>query len=477
MFEFDPKELISISERGVNVSNFNDICDDLSKLYKSIYGVDIDLSNASADGQWLNNMANIIRNVGDIVQTGVNSLNPQNASGAMLDVIASLSNTKRRSASPSKASVWIKNISGLTVSDVEEVVLVDKNAVNWVWSSNDENQSTFTLPDGDKKCLVFTCSEKGAYEALGTGIPYNASTSWAQSDNGFIYQALEQGVYQTYQDKDATVGYDEESDESLRTRISMSSSPQSISMDSGLKSALLSISGIRDVSVFNNTIEDDFEMTDNTVVDLHNVYVCIRYDEDVKDDGTAVVLDSTVGNILNNKMTPGILYQPIVTDSADPSDDTLCGVQGEYSFTQFQNIIYKVYWKKCTPEPFSTASDISLEFTVVPSTYTYRTNVQSNYATPSVAESSTEKAIANALVNYMNNLGLEETLTSTNLLAVGQSVDPRKNGNPTFFGKTGTVFGGSTFVPHNTYFHIDSSNIKFAYNSGLTTCTVTIGTP
>lgn len=470
--EITVNDIISMNDSGVNVASYYEINNFIKTLYKQIYGSDIDLSNPSADGQWAANVALIISNIVNVVQKGINQLNPSEANGRFLDVMASLSNISRIPATKSTAWVYVKNISGSTVSDVTKIVLSDKNAITWTWNAVDDGLAFVDFDADEVKCLRFSCDEYGPIAASGTGVEYDASTSWSQTENGDIYQPVEYGTFQTYQEEDATLGSYVEDDVSLKQRISMSSSPQSSTILSGLRQALMNISGIKDVSIFNNIDTNNIDAGDGTAVPLHNVYCCIRYAEDPdEDDESTVVLDETVGNILYNKMTPGILYTE--------TEDSDFGFSGEYTVPRLSGVTYKVYWKKCRPFVFSTDPDHK-EYIIL------NLNLTSSYSgattalnTEHVAANNIEENIRDGLIDYLNNVKLDEKVMLTRLLSAANSSDIYVNGLHTFYAITGNIRIGdsnySVYTLPKTYFHLTDNCVTFNYTSA-TNCDIRIYT-
>ena len=462
-------DIISLNDSGVNVAEYPEINNLIKTLYRQLYGSDIDLSNASADGQWAANISLIIYNIINVVQQGINQLNPSEANGRFLDVMASLSNISRHPATKSTAWVYVKNISGSTITDITKIVLSDKNAITWTWLAVDDGLTSISLEPDEDKCLRFSCDEYGPIVAYGTG----TSPDWTSDKNGDIYQPVEYGLYQTYQTDNAVIGSYLEDDVSLKQRINMSASPQSASILSGLRQALMDISGIKDVSIFNSIVSDNDDMGiygDGTLVPLHNVYCCIRYTEDPASDGTTVVLDETIGQILYNKMTPGILYTQ--------TGDTTFGIDGSYTVPKLSGITYNVYWKKCLPYELDTDNGdyitLSLNLTSL-----YNGMGSSALNTEHTATTDIEKSIEKGIIDYMNNLKIDEALLVTRLLSTANSGDIYVNGMHTFYGETGDIYidgsHKSSFILPKTYFHLTEGCVTFNYTSS-TNCNIYIYT-
>ena len=79
--DVDISEFIKITSAGVQIANFPQIRAALIERYKSVYGDDIDLSTASADGVFVNDLALIINNILQTIKTVYSNLDVETASG------------------------------------------------------------------------------------------------------------------------------------------------------------------------------------------------------------------------------------------------------------------------------------------------------------------------------------------------------------------------------------------------------------
>ena len=333
MSEKNIEQLISIATNGLRIPTFSELKTALIARYKSIYGSDIDVSNTSADGIFIQNVALIINNILQGYATLYSNLNPNTASGKYLDIIASYSNITRRSATKSRAVVAIKNrtsqsviinpakiVNGRATSIIDpsrQMALLDRgNGVWWVVSG-----PNITLPPAATQGQNYL-GEMVEVEADEYGPIYAPA--------GYINSTLEVNAnYEITQVDPATPGTNRESDQSLRARRAGTLSANSTTVEEGLISSLSSISGVSDVLLLPNTASVDVHAADGDCVKIppHSVYVIVR-------EGRYRNVDkSLLGKTIRAKMTPGI-QTVCSTNVHEPSD--LTGLSEETSYTLFE---------------------------------------------------------------------------------------------------------------------------------------------
>ena len=84
-YEVDITDFIKITSAGVKIADYVQVRAALIKRYRSIYGSDIDVSTASADGIYITNLALIINNILQSVKTMYSNLDVNTANGVYLD--------------------------------------------------------------------------------------------------------------------------------------------------------------------------------------------------------------------------------------------------------------------------------------------------------------------------------------------------------------------------------------------------------
>lgn len=244
--KFEIGNFVRLASAGMEVAEFVDVRDAIIKRYKEVYGSDIDLSTASADGVFINDMALIINNILQIMKSLYSNLNVDTASGVYLDALCRLANVNRMSATKSTASIIVKSLlttgDPVTFGDVDEngnvvnqITFVDKAGTEWV------SDASVTLGPGESAEVKVTCTEAG---------PVDAPAGW-------INQTMLVMNLSVTQTANAIRGSNEETDTELRQRRAQSSGANGISVLESLVGALLEVTGIDDVSIYNNnTLEN-----------------------------------------------------------------------------------------------------------------------------------------------------------------------------------------------------------------------------
>lgn len=457
--EFQIDDLINISSAGLIVADFNKIREILINLNKTIYGNDIDMSGESPDVQYITSIALIINNILQLTQFAYKNIDPATAEGKYLDILCKLSNIKRRDRARSTASLFVKNVTN-TKQSPKQINFIDRAGNEWQWDNpkiygfNNQYEKVWE-PNEIKLLDNVYCVSYGSINAYGNK---NINiTDWNFNDienNGDIYQTIDYGTFQVCQVQDATPGYEQESDNELRVRYAMSAGAQSVSVLSGLKSALLDIAGIKDCWLYNgiatdNTSTDYKTMSDNTKVNLHDIYICLRYMEGIE------VSNATIGNLIYNKLTPGIRAFFAISEN----ESLKYGEKKDYTIDKSSTLKYHIYWKKCTPINL-TDYKISINIRLLPDIYDYP-NME-NRETNNLAQTLVETNIANAIINYLNNIPLGTQLMLTQLNSVIQAADITKNGMPTFVVLKSTSESDDLKL---SYFNVKPNNIHFNYSS------------
>lgn len=451
-------KLGEINTNGIEVAQFPQIRDAIADRMREIYGDDIDLSTASADGQYINMEALILNNVYKLLSNLYDNVNPFVATGKYLDILCSLTNVKRKGSTRSTAGVYIKNVSGSTVSD-PYIQLIDRNGIQWTWTNPTDlgEQPTITFAPGKIYTLTFTCDEYGPIEAYANPVQDpETDINWDASDftdtNGDIYKTVDYGSYKVYQASDAIIGLNEESDEDLRRRRYNFLGANSITTQAGLEAALYNRDDIVDVYVLNNASGSNMAAGDGVTVENHNIYIALRYKDGVEVD------DNSIAKTIYNKLTPGINTQAY---------DSVSGSGGEASAADpiqlYSGVETTVCWKICKPvNPL-----ISIAFTVDPRYYKKGDLTGGTVSDPSKF-SEFETAIMKQLNRYLSGIKINETLVTSSLSSTMMGADLKPQGYSSFYVTTCSITGGVpntsanlaplTYYEYNTYSFYYSGN-------------------
>ena len=375
-------ELIRLTNGGISIAPFTEIRSALIDRYKSIYGSDIDLDTGSADGIFVNDLALIINNILQTINTMYANLDVDSASGVYLDILCALSNVTRKPATKSNTYLTLtyNGDSNLTLT-AQDLVFVDKSGLEW----NATKDQTF-IP-GQTVSVMVECSQEG---------PVQAPVGW-------IYQLIDASIPMTIkQENPANIGNIAEQDGELRARRDQSSGAAGVTTLGALTGALLNVSGVKDVKVLNNNTGTDISLSDGSTLLAHSVYVIIRVDDGI------TIPDSTIGTIIYEKLTPGI-------GTCECED--LNSTAKQYKYVAEVNDIYQeisdqyVYWKQVGP------INPTITLTMLPLSYFSTDEFDS---------------IASSMMDHLNNLPINQATSANDLLVNSIYADPTFKGQPTY---------------------------------------------
>ena len=378
--------LMTFDENGLSIASYVDIKRTLINRKRELYGIDIDVSDASADGQWLSEIALLINNAFQAFNELYSDLNPATAQGKALDLLASFSNIARKPATASTCEVE------LDFDDSNPLVLrantkfIDKN--NLIWSI-DTNRSAY-LSDYEftskPAILPLICDTVGPIE-----IPAGLIVGFVNID------AMTSNVIVT-QPNPGIRGTIEESDAHLRARRNNSAANEAVTIIDGIQGALLANANVVDAIVINHPVADNN-------IPAHTIEAIIRtpYWNDAD-------LVSFIGNTIYNRLTPGI---PAVYDP-DSSDDDGSTANKQMTFTRqigtFTNVVEWVYAKPIMPQIYILLHALA--------------NCDKDQAAANIIE---------AVAAYANDLGLLKDMEVSALLQEIIYADPKFQGRATYY--------------------------------------------
>lgn len=418
--EVNFKNLINITSAGMNTASYSEILNFLIIKYKEAYGDNIEIKNESADGIFLHNVALEINTILETCKEMYSNFDINYATGKALDNLCALSSLFRKPATNSTAKVTIYNLGNAQV-DLPSIVAVDINGNRWLYNQPVSIDANDTLP------LNLTCEISGPIEAK----------------VGAIYQLSElpnNVILSITQTEDALVGSSIESDADLRERKLKAASPEGVTVLDSLVGNLLQISGIKDALIYNNA-DGTVTPKDSTTVDQHDIYIVLRYNENVE--------NKNIGDVIYNKLTPGVMTTQTGSDADYGSDESYDYYPEVYGINNSQYST-TIYWKKAKP----VHPTISIQFT----------NVLNMYFT----EDFVKGVIGKGLIDYLNDLPLSTNITADDIKVKMFDLDPRYSGNWDFALGTVTVNSASSYTNSDTYYDYTT----LVYNAGTKTLTL-----
>lgn len=380
-YDISTKDFVRFTAGGLSVASFVEIRNALINKYKAVYGQDIDLSTGTADGVFVNDLALIINNIVQAMQTIYSNLNVNTASAKYLDNLCALSNVTRKSATRSNVSLQVTNNSSTQTTEFEDLTFVDRSGNEWYHSG------TIQFDVNETKQVYVVCKTPGAVKAPA----------------GWIDRTLEVTYLTVTQENDANIGSEQETDSALRARRNQSVGAAGTTVLESMVGSLLNISGVDDVKIYNNNSAMLITANDGTAIDAHSIYVIIR-----KQDGVTIS-DETIGTIIHDKLTPGI-------HSCKSLDETY-GIPKSYTYVSelygqtIPEAQQNLYWKEAIPE----APEVNIEIKPL------------SYFTTDEFD-----LIANSVMKYMNSLELGKIPTSSDIMLETLDADPKFRGNATY---------------------------------------------
>lgn len=452
--EYSFDNLLRTTAAGLEISNFVQVKDAITKRYKEVYGNDIDVDSTTGDGQFIMMLALMLFNGYSGLYYLNQNLDPASATNTFLDRLCSFNNVFRKTAEPSYAFLYVKYVGQIDNyhpiqdnTEVQEITCMDKSGNLWKWQEGkalSDFPHTFNRNDGIY-LLKFTCQEAGAIDAKAEAEikdldPNTITEEQLGNYHGEISQVIDKSVFpfEVWQAKDAVVGRDDETDVALRARRVYELGNNGVTVLNGIRGSLVEIEGVVESKIYTNVIKptsNTFETNDGSDVEYHDVYICIRYRKGVTPDETLI------GQTIYNKMTPGIVTAPLNKgyDEETPkyikyNDSTNVSKFGEersYEVNIYQGILRdRIYWKKC--EGINPA--IQLKFMFNKNLYQKGSVVEDKYVYSDI-----ENTIIETIKKSAFNLTIFDDLNVPNLMGNINSASPVQNGQTTFIFIDGKV--------------------------------------
>lgn len=258
----------TIDSNGITIDTLAEITESLEDSAKDIYGQDINLDQNSPDGQFINIVAQSIRDIREFEVAIFNSYDPDQAGGINLDARVAINLFQRR---------------GGTYSTTDVEVTTDR-AVNLIGLDGEESppDNIYTLKDGDGNQFYLETSQT----IVGAG---TVAYTFRAAESGAVIilpntittpVTIILGVVSMNNPDDPDVtGIDQETDAQLRLRRNNITSLNSIGFFESMLSALSALNEVEDVKVLENRTNS----VDGDGVAAHGYWIIVSggTDEDI----------------------------------------------------------------------------------------------------------------------------------------------------------------------------------------------------
>lgn len=424
--EYSVTNLAEVTADGFTAASFPEIKDAYVRAMQQIYGYGIDISDASADGQYIMMESLILNNIYRTLESLSNNLSLTSATGKYLDILSQISGITRQGATYSKVNVNVTATQ--TAATPTYLFFMDSSGNTWQWINpiDYEGNPTVSFVAGKTTAITLTATGLGAITAP-QGTAFKCTVN-----NGLTATATENAI----------VGQNEETDAELKVRRFRSLGQSGRTIIDALTANLLNIAGIEDAWVYANNTDEDQSMADKTKVMTHNVYVVVYPKHEI------TVSDETIGETIYNILTPGIQTQALSREITEPYQlITTGGSEKKIQLNITSALFSNIYWKEAgeTTTPF----EITLTYTSA--------GKDDNQFGDFTSETPQIIAIKNTILTYLNNITLGNQADPNTLMQLISAADFRtqKYGAATY-----TVDTIST-IPKLTLNRFYYTNAKF----------------
>lgn len=268
-----------ISINGLVTQSLQEIIDDLTAKFKSIYGEDINIEQNSPDGQWINLLAQEKKDILDLVTQIYNNLDVDRAIGIPQQILYKLNGLIIKAYTYSYCYVNVTVTESVTLQGLDDDIenadgvgytVVDTNGNRWILTETQNLQPGTHL-------LNFRAADLGSVNSLPNTI--TVMETILRGVSGVNNPA---GNYIT--------GQTGESDSEFRTRRNKTMAVASQGFDESIQSQLLNLDNVTQAKVYDNRTN---AAVDN--IPAHTVWVIVEGGE-----------SDEIGRIIYNNLPPGI---------------------------------------------------------------------------------------------------------------------------------------------------------------------------
>lgn len=289
----------SFNANGLQVVTQDELVENLTQSFQTIYGEDINVESNSPDGQIINIFAQTLEDFYELLNQVYSSFDPDQAIGTVLDQRCSINGVQRKAGTYTYVNINITTDRSVTLDGVDQTsedqaYTVSDNEGNLFVLVGTSNLSTGT------SSVQFRAKNVGNVEVLPNTITTPVTVILGVTAINNPSGAAVQGV-------------DEETDAQLRERRKQSVSISNQGYVDGLLAALLNLSDVTSANVYQNRTGT----TDADGIPGHSIWVVVR-------GGT----DAEIGKVMDNKVAGGIGMKGSTTVNVLQAD----GTYAQYKF-------------------------------------------------------------------------------------------------------------------------------------------------
>jgi hypothetical protein len=274
-----------VSSAGVQAPAFQTVLTYLQTQFQAIYGSDTDIDADTQDGQWLGIIASAINDSNSATVAAYQNFSPATGQGAGLSGTIQINGLQRKTPT---YSAWQVSIAGTIETTITNGLIADNAGNQWALPAS------VTIPSAGLIVVTATCQVAGAI---------------AGAPQSFRIVNPQQGWQTASTVYSATPGQAVELDGAVRIRQAQSVNIATQGITTGLKGAMLALTGVLAAVIF----ENDTTATDSNEIPANSIAVVIN-------GGNAQQIAQTIYLLKG----PGCgTYGSITEDVVDASGNTI----------------------------------------------------------------------------------------------------------------------------------------------------------
>lgn len=289
----------SFNANGLQVITQDELVENLTQSFQTVYGEDINVESNSPDGQIINIFAQTLEDFYELLNQVYSSFDPDQAIGTVLDQRCAINGVQRKAGTYTYVNIDITTDRSVTLDGV------DQTSEDQAYTISDNEGNLFVLVGTSNlstgtSSVQFRAKNVGNVEVLPNTITTPVTVILGVTAINNPSGAALQGV-------------DEETDAQLRERRKQSVSISNQGYVDGLLAALLNLSDVTSANVYQNRTGT----TDADSIPGHSIWVVVR-------GGT----DAEIGKVMDNKVAGGVGMKGTTTVNVLQAD----GTYAQYKF-------------------------------------------------------------------------------------------------------------------------------------------------